>query len=52
MTSKGNHINRDSLIRDALQHIQMAFLKFKMALYSIVLVMKHFNNSRKLKLLL
>ena len=43
MTTKGTHVNRDSSLRNAYK----PFLNFKTALYCSGLVMKLFNNSRK-----
>ena len=47
MTSKGSHMNRDLSLKMHSSAYKL-FLKFKTALCSIALVMKPFNNSRKL----
>ena len=40
MTSKGNHINWDSSLRNTYQTIQIIFLNFKTALYSSASVVR------------
>ena len=47
MTSKGMNVNKESSLRNAQQRVLIIF-KLKMALYSNALVMKLFNNGRKL----
>ena len=48
MTSKGTHMNWDSLLRNVYSNAYKSFFNLKTALYSSALVMKIFNSSRKL----